>query len=303
MLKIYRFSDSIINAPIVLALGHFDSVHLAHRELLLKCKNCAKELGASSAVFSFDNNPKEFFLKESPKLVYDFETRCDIFNTLNLDYILYETFNKSFSQLTDKQFLDKLKNFNIMAIVCGFDYTFGKNAMGNVEVLDKFCKKNNIKLHVLPKMVFDGKKISTSRIAKSLTSGDLTTANQLLGESYRYTETVCSGYSVGRSLGFSTANLPIKTNLTLLKDGVYAGYCLVEEKKFKAIINIGARMTFNDFEKKIEAHLLSFDGDLYGKKITLYFEKYLREQKRFASTEELSLQLKKDRAEAEALLK
>lgn len=293
----------MINAPIVLALGFFDSVHLAHRKLLLETKKLASELNSLSAVFTFDNNPKEYFLNEAGKLVYDFETRCDIFDTLNLDLVFYETFNEIFSNLTNEQFLILLKNLNLKAIVCGFDYTFGKNATGNVEILDEFCKKNKIRLHVLPKINFDGQKISTSSIAKSLYEGDLDTANKFLGESYRYTATVTTGYAVGRSLGFSTANLPIKTNLIMLKSGVYAGYCLLDRKKYKAIINIGSRITFNDFEEKIEAHLLAFDGDLYDKKITLYFEKFLRNQRRFASPEELSLQLKKDQAKAEFLLK
>lgn len=301
-MKICRFKDCVIKSPIVLALGFFDSVHLAHRQLLLESKNLAAELNSLSAVFTFDNNPKEFFLKEAGKLVYDFETRCDIFDTLNLDLVLYETFNENFSDLTNEQFLTMLKNINLKAIVCGFDYTFGKNATGNIDILDKFCTKNNIRLHVLPKINFDGQKISTSFIAQSLLKGDLKTANNFLGESYRYTATVTAGYAVGRNLGFSTANLPIKTNISMLKNGVYAGYCLVDSKRYKAIINIGSRMTFNDFEEKIEAHLLDFNGDLYDKKITLFFEKFLRNQRRFASPEELSLQLKKDQAEANILL-
>lgn len=300
-MEISLLGDCLINSPIVVALGFFDSVHLAHRQLLDRCKNLAKELNAKSAVFTFDNNPKEFFKKSHQKMIYGFNERVDIFASLGLDCVIYKTFDFNFANLTPQEFLTKLFNYNVVGVVCGFDYTFGKNAQGDVAFLGDFCNRQNAKLEVLDQVFLKDKKISTTLISKYLLDGEIKKANELLGDNYRYTSIVSHGHAVGRNLGFKTANIDIDDNLLAIKDGVYLGYALFEGKKYKAMINVGQRKTFDDQEKKIEAHLIDFDQDLYGKKLTLLFEGFLRRQIKFSSMEELRAQLNVDLATAKKL--
>jgi len=293
-LKINLFGDCSINSPIVIALGFFDSVHLAHRKLIDSCKDLANQLNAKSAVFTFDNNPKEFFKKSHQKIIYDFDTRVDIFDSLGLDYVFYQTFDFEFANLAPQEFLNRLFKYDVVGVVCGFDYTFGKNAQGDVNLLRQFCNQQNVKLEVCDQVLLKDQKISTTLISKYLLDGDLPKANELLGDNYRYTSTVSHGYAVGRDLGFKTANISINPKLLTIKEGVYLGYALFEGKKYKAMINVGQRKTFDDQEKKIEAHILDFNQDIYEKKLTLLFESFLRQQIKFSSIEELSIQLNKD---------
>ena len=300
-MKITSLSNCLINDPIVVALGFFDSVHVAHRQLLCKCKSLAQQLNAKSTVFTFDNNPKEFYIKSHQKMIYDFDTRVDIFDSLGLDCVLYQTFDYEFANLEPNQFLNKLFAHNVVGVVCGFDYTFGKGALGNVNLLKDFCKSKNVKIEVCDQVFYQDQKVSTTLISKCLIDGDLKRANDLLGENYRYTSVVSHGYAVGRDLGFKTANVPIDPNLVALYDGVYLGYALYEGKKYRAMINVGARKTFDDNEKKIEAHIIDFNQNIYEKKLTLFFASYLRQQIKFSSLEELSNQLNKDLAMAKKL--
>ena len=302
-LKIYSFDDYSINEPIVLALGFFDSVHIAHRHLLSISKKIANQNNVKCTVFTFDNNPKKIFKSNQEKIFYDFETRATIFESLNIDYLLCKTFDSDFANLSPETFLDNLARYNIVAIVSGFDYTFGRNASGNVSTLTSFCNKNNIKLFVVDKVSIKETKISTTLITDLLINGNIEEANKLLGAPYSYTGIVVSGHSVGRNLGFATANISINDKLISPKEGVYAGYCLVDGIKYKAMINLGARITFEDYDKKIEAHLLDFEGDIYGQKVTLLFEAYLRKQKHFASPNDLISQLKNDAETTKKILK
>ena len=304
LLEILNFeSEYSFKKPITLALGFFDSLHLAHREIIKQCKCLAKENDSYSAVFTFKNNHKSFLAKSSSFLVYDFETRSDILRGLGVDFLFYQTFDDNFSNISPQKFLERLSRLNVKAIVCGFDYTFGKNAQGTVDFLGSFCDKNSIKLMVVPQIFFDGNKVSTSSIKNYLLQGDLQNVNILLGESFRYVGKVTHGYKIGRKLGFATANIQLKEDLLLPRDGVYAGYVMVGETKYKAIINLGGRISFGDYKKTLEVHLLKFSEDLYGKKIIVFFEFFMRNQMRFDDIDDLSKQLEKDRYQAETTLK
>lgn len=300
-MQVYNFDD-IIKEPIVVALGFFDCVHVAHRRLINKAVTLAKERDARCAVLTFDNNPRAVLEKSNEhKLVYGFSTRCEVFGELNVDMVIKTTFDEKFAALTEREFLTRLFKNNLVGVVCGFDYTFGSNKKGSVKELKDCCNENGVDCIVLEKQDFEGEKISTRYINHLLSDGKIETANLLLGGSYRYTGVVMHGWEIGRTIGFRTVNLVADDNVVLVKHGVYFGFVVVDGKKYKAIVNVGRRPTFNDDNTNIEAHLLGFNGDVYGKRITVFFEKFMREQKHFDSVEELKFQLKKDKETAEIL--
>lgn len=300
-MQIYCFDD-IVKEPMVIALGFFDCVHIAHRKLIAKALSIAKSKGVKCAVFTFDNDPKEILKNEyTHKLVYDFSTRCDLLEGLGVDIVLKATLDEQFATLSSQLFLIRLFRHNIVGVVCGFDYTFGKAGEGLSNDIVDFCISRKTDVFVLPLQSSADEKISTSRVSSFLLNGQIKEANALLGDSYHYSGFVKHGHEIGRTLGFRTANLATDERLVLIRPGVYFGYALVDGKKYKAIVNVGRRPTFSDDSINIEAHLLDFCDDIYGKKITVFFERFLREQRQFESIEGLKKQLNTDKETAKKL--
>jgi riboflavin kinase/FMN adenylyltransferase len=283
---------------IVLALGFFECVHIGHRELLKACRQKAEIIQAKSACFTFDNNPQELF-GSSRKLIYSFDERCEILSNLGLDYVLYQHFDSDFCAMSAEEFLDKLFRLNIKGIVCGFDFTYGKGATSNAHTLLDACQKNNIPCEIIQEVRLNGKKVSSSRIYDFLIKGNIEDANTMLGEKYRYAGIVNGGVKVGRTLGFPTVNLRLNNDVIAPNTGVYSGEVVIDGKKYNAVINVGARPTFFDNNALIEAHIIGFEGDLYGKCIRLFFNRFIRSQKVFDSKEQLSEQISKDVLEAQ----
>ena len=186
------------------------------------------------------------------------------------------------------------EKYNVICYVCGEDYRFGKFGSGNVDDIKRYAKEKEQDCIVSKIELYDGIKISTSRIKQLLTNGTIEKANLLLALPYFIEGTVFSDRKVGRNLGFPTINVKIDQAKHHLKDAVYTGHICVDNVKYKTIINYGARPTFDLNEKLIEAHIVDFSGDLYGKKVRLYFDKFLRDIQKFTSRDDLVAQLKKD---------
>lgn len=279
----------------VIALGYFDSVHLGHRKVIESAKRYANEHGATLTVFTFKGNLKAALLGQNEKNVYTAIEREKLLKELGADVIYFAPVNKTFLSMGKLAFLNLLnKRFNIVAYVSGDDYSFGKYGSGNIEYLDKYAKAHGQTHVVVPTFLQDELRVSTTRIKGELENGNILKANELLGRDFSVTGRVYGDRKVGTSLGFPTLNLKIDYSKFTLKNAVYSGYIYWQNKKYKAIINYGARPTFDLREKLIEAHIIDFDFDLYGKEITLYFSNYIREIKKFTCSDDLIAQLKKD---------
>ena len=284
--------------PIVLALGFFDCVHVGHQKLIQSAMRMANASQAETAVFTFENNPSSFFTPS--KLLYTFSERVEILEEFGVDTVLKAVFDREFMNLPAERFLAMLTDYNLKGLVCGFDYTFGAGAEGNASVLERFASERNVPFHREGEVLFDGKKAGSSLVKTYLTEGKLAEANACLNRSFSVEGIVTEGYRVGRSIGFPTANLKICEQKLYPKEGVYAGRVLWNGKLFTAIVNVGSRPTFADAEKKVEVHLLHFNGNLYGQNIRVYFDRFLRDVRSFGSAEELKQQLQKDKEAAEA---
>lgn len=288
---------------LVVCLGYFDCAHRGHLELIQQAKETAKAQNCPVGVFTFSNNPYKL-LRKDIKVIYNITDREYIFGKLGVDIILEANFDREFINIKPNDFLDKLtKNKNIKQIIVGEDYTYGKDASGNVDSLKDYCLNNNISLEVVDIVKYDGQKISSTLIRKLLVDGDICRVNELLSLPYFVEGNVVCGRKDGSRMGTPTVNINLDEEKVKLKDGVYATYVYINEEKYKAVTNIGNHPTFDDMKDNIECHLIDFSGNLYGKNLRIEFIDRLRDVKKFENVNELVKQIHKDINCAKEILK
>lgn len=283
------------NKATVLALGYFDSVHLGHRKVIEKAKSYANAHNAKLIVITFGGNLRAMLSGEQDKNVYLTNEREELLKQLGVDDIFFAPVDFDFLSMEKIDFLNMLnRKYEINCYVCGEDYRFGKLARGTVDDIKRYAKEKNQDCIVTETELYNGEKISTSHIKRLLSNGNVEKANLLLASPYFVSGKVFSDRKVGRNLGFPTINLKIDKDKHHLKNAVYKGHIFIEGVKYNTIINYGSRPTFDMSNKLIEAHIVDFDGDLYGKDVKLYFDSFMREIQKFSSLERLQEQLKKD---------
>ncbi len=287
-------SDNI-KIKAVVALGYFDGVHKGHKEVILKAVKKAEELCASPVVFTFAGNLRAFITGTQDKQIFSLRDRKRELDLLGVKEIYFAPVTKEFLEMEKDKFLDYLNDaYDIKAYVSGEDFTFGYKGKGNVSYLNEYASLHNQTVETVKILSINGEKVSTTNIKNSLLSGDIEKANFLLGYDYYLSGVVERGRKVGHELGFPTANIILSREIFNLKDGVYAGYTVIDGKRYKAVINYGARPTFNLDEKLVEVHIIGFDGDLYGEDLRVYFKKRIRDVKKFRSVKALIKELKKN---------
>ena len=281
---------------LILCLGFFDGVHLGHQALIKKAKKEGYKLG----VLSFNQSPAYVLgQKLVDNCITSISDKADLFEELGVDYFYLMDFNRRVMNATKDEFINKvLLAINPYQICCGPDYRYGVRAEGGVNYLKRFF---NVKVNDFENI--KNNKISSRNIVNLIRQGEMEEVASMLGRPYRLNGTVMDGMHVGRSLDYPTANLKLEYEYVFPKTGVYIGYGYVYGKKYKAIINVGTHPTIDPLaEPLIEVHLLDFSGNLYGKNIFAEFVKFIREEKKFASTDDLKAQLNKDKQKAKKLL-
>ena len=279
----------------VIALGYFDSVHIGHQKVIEKAKETAQKLNAITVVFTFRGNLRATLSGGHDSVVYTASERENIIKGLGVEQVFFAPTSRKFLSLGKLAFLNYLnKIFNVVCYVSGEDYKFGKMGKGNVDYIKKYAYLHGQKSITVDTLNFESGKISTTAIKGLLKDGNVEKANALLGRSYSVSGVVFSDRKVGRSLGFPTINLNAEQEKQRLKFGVYAGSVALNGVKHKALINYGARPTFDLDKPLIEAHILDFSGELYGQTVTVEFEKFVREVIKFESAEQLKAQITKD---------
>ncbi len=262
-----------------LLLGGFDGLHLGHRQLLARAKESGLPVGAMTIVGGKEG--AIFTAKEREKL----------FSRAGVDF----TFELSFEKIKDmspEAFLSRLeKEFAPKLYVCGTDFRFGAGAKGTPSDLKR---GGQVCVEVLPLLQTDGEKVSTRTVKKHLAAGEIERANALLGERFFLVGSVEKDRQVGRTLGFPTANIFYPQGKFPLKKGVYETRVVIDGREYKGITNFGTRPTFDDDEIVTETYLDGFEGDLYGRELTVEFVRFLREIEKFHGADELAAQLKKD---------
>lgn len=279
----------------ILALGYFDSLHLGHQQVISLAQKVAKANGVDLSVFTFDGNLKKALYNQEDKRVFTNSERSDIFAELGVKDVFYAPVTPEFLSLNEREFLDYLNSkMQIIGYVCGEDYRFGKNGNGNVDFLKKYASVNGQLVDVAKTFMLNQEKVSTTSIKRLLALGQVCNANKLLGRNFFVDGEVFEDRKVGTKIGFPTINVKLDEEKATLKKGVYYGHVFLNKQKYKTIINYGERPTFNLNKTVLEAHIIDFSGDLYGKKVRLFFNGFLREIVQFTNVLELKTQLAKD---------
>ena len=288
----------------LLAIGVFDGVHAGHRYLLKRLQQRAEERNLLAGVVTFNPHPQSVLHpdKQLPWLS-SLEDRVGTLRQLGLRIVAVLTFNPQLAQVSARDFMSLLKRYLRMeGIVVGPDFTLGRAGEGNVNLLHALGDEMKFSVEVIPPYTIDGEIVSSTLIRQALVQGDMSRVEKLMGRRFYLMGKVITSDKRGRVLGFPTANLDMKPEQASPDNGIYATITHIDGKQFPSATNIGTRPTFGGGKKLVETHLLDYQGSLYDKDIRVEFVQKLRDEKRFASSEELKTQIKKDVRKVEALL-
>jgi riboflavin kinase/FMN adenylyltransferase len=241
-----------------------------------------------------------------PPLIYPLDKKLEVIASLGVEAAYVIRFDQAFSQIPGEQFVRGLaRDFcQINSICVGDGFMFGARRSGNVALLRQLGSELGFNLHALPDVELDGQSVSSTRIREAVRGGDFTLAGRMLARPYALRGTVIQGQRLGRKLGFPTANLDI-TGLLTPPPGVYAAEAQLAAARYRAAVNIGHRPTIHsaDPQLHVEAHLLDFEGDLYGQALELVFLEKIREEKKFPTPAALRAQIAEDIKQARLLNK
>lgn len=293
------------NNGFVVTQGTFDGVHLGHQHVLKQVVNLAKKYNKPSLLITFHPHPRLVIDPQntSIKLLSSIEEKAKSILEMGIDYVLVLSFTQNISQLSPEDFVSEVlvQKLNVQCMVVGYDHRFGKNRSGGFIELTALAQKYHFDVEELNASEIDEIAVSSTRIRKALTNGELKIANELLGHPYMLTGIVVKGQQLGRQLGYPTANIQIdEPNKLIPPNGVYIGFTEIDNVKFKIMLNIGVRPTVDGSHQTIEAHIIDFNKDIYNKKISLFLVQFLRLEERFNGLEALKTQLKNDEAKTRA---
>lgn len=283
----------------VIALGFFDGVHLGHGTLIRRTVQRAAELGLTPAVLTFDVHPDTLIFGTPVPLLSSPEDRAELIRReYGVDDIISIRFDNDMMRMPWDEFILWVKNeFRAAHLVCGHDFSFGYQGKGTPALLRKKCHELGMGCDVMPEFTLDGSVISSTRIRALLLNGQLREANRLLGHPHVLTDTVRTGYRLGRKLGAPTANMRFGEGVLIPAHGVYVGRLTIQgdDTVRKAVTNIGVRPTVSDGDAvSVESYIPDFSGNLYGKRIRLEFLDFLRPEQKFADIEALKAQIMQD---------
>ena len=281
-----------------IAIGNFDGVHLGHQKIFREAKKIATKNKIKFGILTFNPLPVMFFNKtvRNYKLASD-DQKLKLFIKHKVDFVINIKFNKKFSQISAEEFIINIiyKKINPKLIFVSNNFKFGNKRKGNVHMLKKFGKKYNYKLIKINPFKHQGKIISSTAIRKYLRFGNLDLANKLLSRTWFIDGVVESGKKLGRKLGYRTCNISIR-NYILPKTGIYAVKVLINKKNkvHNGIAYLGSRPTFDGKKILLETNIFNFKKNIYKKKLSIFFLKFIRKDQKFDNSIKLITQMNKD---------
>ena len=292
------FAENIIEGKTYVAIGSFDGIHYGHREVILSAVEKARETGGKSMVFTFANHPLEIVNKDfAPKLINSREEKIHLLEELGVDYVLFQPFDRKFADISPLDFVgDLLKNrLKAEEVFVGFNFSFGEGGAAKTHDLIELGRAVGIRVNEIKPVKKDNQVISSTLIRELITKGRLEEVEKYLGYTVFIIGEVIHGRKLGRKMGFPTANLSV-LNKVYPPFGIYGAKVRIddEDRERDAVVNIGTNPTLKPGEQSIEVHILDFDEYIYGKKLYLKLLKYLRDEKKFSSMEELKRVIKND---------
>jgi riboflavin kinase/FMN adenylyltransferase len=302
--RVEQLSDVTMRLPTFVAVGSFDGVHLGHRSVLQAMVSEAKTAGARTAVLTFFPHPKRVIQQMTePYYLGTLEERIALLASLGIDLIITHPFNDQVRQTRAATFVDELCRYLDMRQLWGGNFALGYQREGDIPFLRQLGEEHGYTVQQVEAMVlWQGERVSSSRIRRSLLEGDLAEVNGCLGRPYRVSGTVVGGKKMGRTIGFPTANIDFWDEQLLPSNGVYATYAWLGNERHLAATNVGIRPTVKGNAITVEAHLLDFDADIYGRTLRLEFIDRIRPEQKFSGLDALKAQIGADVAKVRTLL-
>lgn len=287
----------------VVTIGTFDGVHLGHQAIFKEMRRLAQEIGGETVVVTFHPHPRQVLSigTERLRFICSQEEKLKKIEEFGIDNVLIIPFTKEFASTPSEDFIKDyiIDSIHPSIIVVGYDHHFGKNRMGDYEMLTQLGKQYSFRTVQVEAQDVNEVAVSSTKIRNFLWTGNVKAANELLGYPYSVTGIVVEGNKIGRTIGFPTANLDIPNEYMMINNpGVYACQTMIDGKPYNAMANTGLRPTVEDRTDGdfiIEVNIFDFNGDLYGKTLKVWFLDRIRDEEKFKGLEALKAQLEQDR--------
>lgn len=304
-MNVYYKPESILkNLKTAVTLGTYDGVHLAHRQVINKVLELAKSGGLRSFVVTFEPHPQEILKNKTPdiKLLSSIDERLHLFEQAGVENVLVIKFTEEFSKNDPREFYEKfiVGRIGISDLVIGYDHLFGRNREGDFHTLLELGKEFGFNLHRVEEIDVEGKPVSSTRIREALAGGKVEEAAGLLGYDYSFDGIVVEGDKVGRTIGYPTVNLKsVKENKVMPMEGIYCVRVIFGNETFYGMMYHGFRPTLTEGTRRaLEVHIFDFSRNVYGEKLKISFLTRLRDDKKFATKQELIEQINKDKEDS-----
>ena len=290
----------------ILTIGTFDGVHLGHQKVLERLTKEAKNNNLKSTVLTFFPHPRTVLNPNKPlKLINSVNERTDLLSKSKIDNLIIHPFDKSFSELDPEKYVLEIlvKKLKAKIILIGYDHKFGKNRTADINDLKMYGEKYGFKVIEIKAEEISNIAISSTKIRKAISEGDISTAKEYLGYDVSLSGRIVHGKSIGRTIGFPTANVEVSEGYKLLpKNGVYLIESIINKKQVFGMMNIGVKPTLIESSKTIEINFFDFEGDLYDRNIHVDIKQFIRDEIKFDSLELLKSQIQKDKINCNSII-
>jgi len=287
---------------VIAAIGVFDSVHRGHQRVIRKAVDEARRVGGTSVVVTFHPHPVAVLQPERFKsYVLTLEHRLELIKSLGADVCLVIKFDGHLARMSADDFVRKILvgKLGVRKVIVGEDFRFGHDRSGSVDFLETYGSRMGFQVRDISTKQSNNINIKTSYIKRLIVKGDLSALKKFLGRPYSMLARVEHGETIGRKLGFPTANLK-RENVVILPSGIYCVNVIIGQKRMNGVFYIGTKPSFERARPQVvlEAHVLDYAGNLYGRKILVEFLKKIRADRRFSDVKKLSKQIARDVAQA-----
>lgn len=298
---VFRKIPETASTPTVLTIGNFDGLHLGHRAMMERLVAKARELGLPPSVMTFEPHPREVFAPEqAPARLTSMREKLNLLESCGVERTYVCRFDRKLASLSADDFIGQLlvRGLAVRHVFIGDDFRFGKGRSGDFAALEAAGRQYGFGCEAMPTVEVDGERVSSSAVRDALAAGDLEHAARLLGRPYVIAGRVVHGDKIGRKYGFPTANIQLKRKRMPLT-GVFAVTVSgLDQRQLPGAANLGVRPTLAyGLKPVLEVHLFDFDRDVYGSHVTVHFLHKLREERKFASLDELKTQIARDVAD------
>ncbi len=282
----------------VITIGTFDGVHIGHKKIINRLVESARVNAWESLVLTFFPHPRMVLQTDTQiKLINTIDERALLLEKQELDHLVIHPFTKEFSRLTAAEFVEEIlvKKLKAKKVIIGYDHRFGRNRKADISDLKKYGAQFGFEVEEISKQELEDVAVSSTKIRKALDVGDISLANSYLGYPFVLSGTVVKGKSLGRKIGYPTANLDVSEDYKLIPaQGVYVVQCYINGECVYGMMNIGTNPTVGGDKQTVETYFFDFEGDLYGKNLSIQLLARIREEKNFESIEQLVGAMKKD---------